>query len=67
VNLSTSDERPIRARFEGDTLYYYSSGSRISLNEDSSSMFKRFSKLSNISALANWDTSSVKIMNDMFV
>ena len=66
VNLSTSDDRPIRAWFEEDTLYYYSSGSRISLNEDSTSMFDNFTKLSNISALANWDTSSVKIMDDMF-
>ena len=66
VNLSTSDDRPIRAWFEEDTLYFYSSGSKISLNEDSSSMFKKFSKLSDASWLANWNTSSVKIMDDMF-
>ncbi len=44
----------------------YTEGVKIILNQDSSSMFYDMRALADLSDIANWDTSSVEKMNEMF-
>ena len=47
-------------------IYFYTEGSRIIVNPDSSNLFARFTSLSDISGIADWDSSRVTSMYGMF-
>lgn len=47
-------------------IYFYTEGSRIIMNPDSSNLFASFSSLSDISGIADWDSSRVTSMYALF-
>ena len=57
---------PIYMWYEDGTIYWWSEDKKAYLNSNSSRMFIRISSLSNIDGLANFDTSNVTNMSDMF-
>ena len=65
-NISLSESNPVRAWFDNGTIYIYSDAKDIYLNPDSSNMFSKFTKISDLSRLKNLKTSKVTIMDDMF-
>ena len=68
--ISTSgSEEPVYIFFDDTTgtMYYYSEANDIKMNSNSSDMFSNFKSLTNIDALADWDTSSVTDMYGMFL
>ncbi len=65
-NISYTASIPVQVRYNNGTIYYYSTAKNIYLSSDSSEMFNRLTKLTDISALKEWDTSKVTNMNSMF-
>ncbi len=57
---------PIYAWYNDGTIYYYTDGGNVRLNEDASHMFRRMQNLTSIDGMADWDTSSVTDMYYMF-
>ena len=61
---------PVYAWFDNTnnigTIYIYSDARQINMNEDLRSMFSTMTGLTDISAVANWNTSSVTTMHSMF-
>lgn len=47
-------------------IYFYTEGSRIIMNQDSRNLFAGFSSLSDISGIADWDSSCVTSMYALF-
>ncbi len=47
-------------------MYFYTEGSRIIMNPDSSILFYNFSSLADISGVADWDSSQVTSLNAIF-
>ena len=67
--ISTSSSvAPIYAWFDDDegVIYLYSEADIIKANPDMAYAFNRMNALTDISALANWDTSGTKSINNMF-
>ena len=67
ISTSTS-EKPIYIYFDSTdgTMYYYSEGDILYLNEDCSNMFNGFRSLTDISGLADVDASQVENVNSFF-
>ncbi len=69
--VSTVDSSfPIYIFFENEKdvgiIYFYTEGSRIIMNPDSSLLFANFPSLADISGVADWDASHVKNMYALF-
>lgn len=65
--VSTTDsECPIYMWFDTDTIYYYTEAKLIYLNENSSSLFRRFRALENIKDLNYLDSSKVVDLSYLF-
>ena len=65
-NVSLTPDYPVYVWYENDTIYYYTEAETVKMNTDSSQMFQNLQGLTDISSLANWDTSSVTNMSNMF-
>ena len=69
VSVSES-EKPIYIFFDDTNndgiMYFYTEARYIYMNEDSSYLFNDIHSLTNISALADWNTGNVTNMGDMF-
>ena len=68
VSTSSSDAnaRPVYMWYENNTIFYYSEADNIYLNENSAYTFKFLRGLSDISGLADFNTSYVNDMQQMF-
>ena len=65
-NIVSSSTIPIYMWFDNGTIYWWSEANKIKCNEISSYMFYNCKTLTNIEALASWNTSSVTYMSYMF-
>ena len=67
---ATDSPYPIYIFFENDRdagiIYFYTEGSRIIMNPDSSVLFASFASLADISGVADWDASCVTDMYAIF-
>ncbi len=67
--VSTADSKyPIYIFFDENAgiMYFYSEADVIALNQDSSSLFSRISKLTDISGLSEWDSSRATNLRKAF-
>ena len=69
ISTSTS-KKPVYIVFDNTNgagiMHFYTEGDQIALSSDSSYMFNYFQRLTEISGISDWDTSSVADMSHMF-
>ena len=63
---SADSQYPIYMWYENGTIYWWSKDNTPALNEDSSSMFRHFTNLTDISGLADFDASKAKNFGTLF-